>query len=54
MFYLHQIIVNEHINQMEENSDQGKLKIPPKVTGIKKILSKRFDVIQEEPNEDED
>lgn len=39
---------------MEENSDEGMIKKVPKVSEIKKILSKRFDVIKEEPNEDED
>ena len=54
MFYLHQIIVREHISQMEEDSDEVRVRKMPKISGIKKILSKRFDVIKEEPNEDED
>ena len=59
MFYLHQIIVNEHMTQLAENNsmDDQKIenqKIRGNVSGIKEILSRRFDVIEEEANEDED
>jgi len=54
MFYLHQIIVREHISQMEEDSEEVRVRKMPEISGIKSMISKNFDVIKEEPNEDED
>jgi len=54
MFYLHQIIVRDHISQMEEDSEEVSVRKMPKISEIKSMFSKSFDVIKEEPNEDED